>query len=1059
MKNLIVKKAVSTALALLLSVNIMSALPDIANAASSQPSILPKPVSYTVGTGQFVLTQTTSIYVAGNTAAETEELFKNGQMLANKLNASTGFQITVIKSNNPTVGSIYLTTIGGNTALGNEGYDLITTSNQVTLTANTPEGVFRGNQTLLQLLPADIEKNTVVPGVQWVIPNSNISDKPAYEYRGLMLDVARHFFTVDQVERQIDLASQYKINKFHMHLSDDQAWRIEIKSRPDLVEIGSKGQVGGGPGGFYTQEQFKEIINYAAERYIEVIPEIDMPGHTNAALASYGELNPDGQRKPMRTDIAVGYSSLMTQSEVTYAFVDDVIRELAAISPSPYIHIGGDEAQSTAAADYDYFIGRVTTIVKNYGKKVIGWDPSDTSSGATSDSILQNWHCTASTGISAKSKGMKVIVSPANAYLDMKYYADTPIGLSWRGLINTNKAYDWNPTDCISGANIYGVDSTLWTETVVTQDNLDYMLYPRLIATAEVGWTAQSNRNWNDFKGRLTDQASRMQNKGIKFFADPVVWEPPFVPINSEWKMDEGTGTTLVDTSGARNGTLVGGATWTTGKIGNGVSLDGNTGYVNLGGQDITGDWTAAVWVYGQPSTTRNEALLGGSSSSIKINQWNKTGKVGVSIYGVKDSTYNYSIPSNQWTHLTFVGTSTGTALYANGVLKGTIAGKMNGPMALVGVEAQPGTGLKTSYFKGSLDELKIFNRALSANEIALLITADKTALNAKIMAAQALNSNSYTAASWTSLQTALTAAINVSNDANATQAQADAAAVALQTAISGLQVKPLTGVQLTGPVSVQAGQPVSLTYSFVNVTTSVYAQDLTISFDPKQLRFISADAIVNGFSVVGESDSNGSVRLLAAASGANGAVTGSKDILKLNFQAQQLNQTADSAVYVNRAVVADLNGDETPLNSLSAYNVQVTVPIVDKTALNARIAAAQATVDAAMISSTRWGYYAQSAIDALKAAISSAIAVVNDVNATQAQVNQAVIDLNTALVTFAGAVNTTASVGDLAVLASNYGATSSLPDWSSLRMYDFNQDNKLDIIDLAAMARIILGQ
>ncbi len=316
LNKLIVKKAVSTALTLLISLQLISSFPGVANAATSQPSILPKPVSYTAGAGQFLLTPSTSIYVAGNNAKETDELFKNGQMLATKLNTSTGYQINIIKSNTPVPGSIYLTTIGGASDQGNEGYKLLTTSDQVTITALKPEGVFRGIQTFMQLLPADIEKKSVVTGVQWVIPGSNISDKPAYEYRGLMLDVARHFFTVDQVKRQIDLASQYKINKLHMHLSDDQGWRIEIKSRPALVEIGSKGQVGGGPGGHYTQEQFKDIVNYAADRYIEVIPEIDMPGHTNAALASYGELNPDGQKKPMRTDIAVGYSTLMARSEV-----------------------------------------------------------------------------------------------------------------------------------------------------------------------------------------------------------------------------------------------------------------------------------------------------------------------------------------------------------------------------------------------------------------------------------------------------------------------------------------------------------------------------------------------------------------------------------------------------------------------------------------------------------------------------------------------------------------------------------------------------------------------
>ncbi|MCJ8011495.1 family 20 glycosylhydrolase [Paenibacillus sp. KQZ6P-2] len=722
-------KTVSMTLVVMLLLQMLIISPNHAKAAANPPntpSILPKPASYTMGTGQFILTDSTSIYVAGNTAEETDELDKIGQMLAKKLNVPTGFHINVIKSANPQAGSIYLTTIGGTSSQGNEGYDLSTTTDRVTLTAYTPEGVFRGNQTLIQLLPADIEKSTVTSGVQWVIPSSTISDKPAYSYRGLMFDVVRHFFTVDQVKRQIDLASQYKINKIHLHLSDDQGWRIEIKSRPDLTRIGSTTQVGGGPGGYYTQDQFKDIVNYAAERYIEVIPEIEMPGHTNAALASYGELNPDGQRKPMRTDTEVGYSTLMAHSEVTYAFVDDVIKELAAISPSPYIHIGGDESYTTSASDYDYFIGRVTGIVNKYGKKVVGWDPSDNSSGTASDSILQNWHCTSTTGTSAIAKGMKMIVSPANAYLDMKYYTDTPIGLSWRGYINTNKAYSWDPTGCVSGASIYGTESALWAETIDTQDKMDYLLYPRLIANAEVGWTTKSNRNWDDFKARLKDHGLRMKNKGIKYFEDPIVWEPPVVPIHSEWKMDEGTGTTVKDSSGYLNGALVGGATWTTGKYGNAVSFDGSSGYINLGGQEIKGpDWTLGVWVNGQSSTTRTEALISGSSSAIKINQWNKTGKVGFTVYGVEDYVFNYSIPSNQWTHLAFVGTSSGTSLYVNGVLKETNPNTMNCPMTSVGVEGQPGTGTKTSFFKGSLDELKIFNRALSASEIAALTQVD----------------------------------------------------------------------------------------------------------------------------------------------------------------------------------------------------------------------------------------------------------------------------------------------------------------------------------------------
>lgn len=1000
LKKLIVKKVVSTALTLLLSLQLISSFPNTANAATSQPSILPKPVSYTAGTGQFLLTQTTSIYVAGNNAKETDELYKNGQMLATKLNTSTGYQISVIKSNNPVAGSIYLTTIGGDADQGNEGYKILTTSDQVTLTAMKPEGVFRGIQTLMQLLPADIEKKSVVSGVQWVIPSSNINDKPAYEYRGLMLDVARHFFTVDQVKRQIDLASQYKINKLHMHLSDDQGWRIEIKSRPALVEIGSKGQVGGGPGGYYTQEQFKDIVNYAAERYIEVIPEIDMPGHTNAALASYGELNPDGLRKPMRTDIAVGYSTLMARSEVTYQFVDDVIGELAAISPSPYIHIGGDESDATSAADYDYFMSRVTAIAKNYGKNVVGWDPYDTSSGATSDSILQNWHCTASTGTSAKAKGMKVIVSPANAYLDMKYYSNSPLGLSWRGFVNTNRAYAWNPTDCISGANIYGVESTLWSETLETQDHLDYMLYPKLIANAEVGWTAQSNRNWDDFKGRLIDQTSRLQNKGIKYFADPIVWEPTFVPIHSEWKMDEGTGTILADTSGYKNGTLVGGATWTTGKFGKGISLDGSTGYINLGGEDITGNWTVGVWVNGQPSTSRNEVLLSGASSAIKINQWNKTGKVGITVYGSQDYTYNYSIPSNQWTHLTFVGTSTGTALYENGVLKETINAKMNGPMGSVGVEIQPGTGSKTSYFKGSLDELKIFNRALSASEIVDLAKA--------------------------------------SREPNAI---------------------------LTGPQMVNSGQSFDLTMGLSNVTPSVfqqvYGQDLTLNYDREKLNFESVQSVRDGVQIIDQKETvPGKVRIVAASVGVNQGVLPQGDLVKLKFKVKPVSQATNTSVSVSNVVIANGQGDELQIGGVSR-EIQLSIPTVDKSLLNALIASVQAKHNAAVEGNDN-GQYVIGSKAQLQSAINTAQATANDPNATQQQVNQAKAALEEAVQLFeskkiSADVNGDGkiSIGDLAIVASVYGTEQGQAKWNAKA--DVNHDGKVELIDLAIVAKAIV--
>nr|BAI63641.1 hexosaminidase Hex1t [Paenibacillus sp. TS12] len=975
----------------------MSFIPESASASTSQPSILPKPVSYTVGSGQFVLTKNASIFVAGNNVGETDELFNIGQALAKKLNASTGYTISVVKSNQPTAGSIYLTTVGGNAALGNEGYDLITTSNQVTLTANKPEGVFRGNQTLLQLLPAGIEKNTVVSGVQWVIPHSNISDKPEYEYRGLMLDVARHFFTVDEVKRQIDLASQYKINKFHMHLSDDQGWRIEIKSWPDLIEIGSKGQVGGGPGGYYTQEQFKDIVSYAAERYIEVIPEIDMPGHTNAALASYGELNPDGKRKAMRTDTAVGYSTLMPRAEITYQFVEDVISELAAISPSPYIHLGGDESNATSAADYDYFFGRVTAIANSYGKKVVGWDPSDTSSGATSDSVLQNWTCSASTGTAAKAKGMKVIVSPANAYLDMKYYSDSPIGLQWRGFVNTNRAYNWDPTDCIKGANIYGVESTLWTETFVTQDHLDYMLYPKLLSNAEVGWTARGDRNWDDFKERLIEHTPRLQNKGIKFFADPIVWELPIVQINSEWKMDEGTGTVVKDTSGYLNGTLVGGAKWTAGKQGNGVSFDGSSGYINLGGQDITGNWTAAVWVYGQPNTTNNETLLSGTTSAIKINQYNKTGKVGITIYGTKDYTYNYSIPSNKWTHLTFVGTSTGTALYENGVLKETIAAKMNGPMALVGAEKTGGSGDLTSYFRGSLDELKIFNRALSASEVVEL--AKSPAPKASLTGPQSAN--------------------------------------------PGQSFDVKMGLSDVSPS--EFGQ--------------MYAQDWTINYDSAKLQLDSITSLQDKFQVIDQKElAPGQIRIVAANAAANQGVTPQGDLFAFKFTVKA-GTDVKTTISADHIVIGNAQGKELEIAG-ATHEIQVSIP-VDKSQLNVLIANAQAKHDAAVEGNEDGLYAAgskaqlQTAIHTAKAVADNSNASQQQVDSAKSALEEAVQVFESKKISADVNGDGQVSIGDLAIIAGAYGKEEGQAGWN--KKADVNHDGKVDIIDLTIVAKAIL--
>lgn len=491
--------------------------------------IIPKPRSYIKGEGSFNLTKDTGIYVKGKTEEESKELIKIANFFLSKIKPSTGYDLKVVSGKDDIpVGSILLSTleVKEDEELDEEeleGYKLVSDKDKVIISAHTPQGIFNGIQTLLQMLPSDIAKNSLVSGVNWNMPAATINDKPEYGYRGLMIDVARHFFTPDEIKRQIDLASQYKINRVHLHLSDDQGWRLEIKKYPDLTSIGGSTEVGGGPGGYYTQEQFKDIVAYAKDRYIEIVPEFDMPGHTNAALASYGFLNPDGKRKPLYTGTNVGFSTLMTDSEKTYEFIDDVFKEVSAISPSKYLHIGGDEADSTKKSDYDYFVGRVSKIAEKYGKTPIGWDPIDTSPEINSSVILQNWK---DSNEAAVNKKMNIITSIASkAYLDMKYNKETPYGLDWAGYIPIETAYKWDPTDYAPRELSLGLESPLWTETISNKKEMDYMIYPRLLGYAEIGWTPKEIRNWDEYKIRLEKQGERLTNEGVNYYRDNSIWK------------------------------------------------------------------------------------------------------------------------------------------------------------------------------------------------------------------------------------------------------------------------------------------------------------------------------------------------------------------------------------------------------------------------------------------------------------------------------------------------------------------------------------------------------
>lgn len=402
-----------------------------------------------------------------------------------------------------------------------EGYEMTVTPERVTIRAHQPAGLFYGVQSFRQLLPPFTEYQAVRPNKARPVtaPAVRIVDEPRFGWRGAMLDVSRHFFPVSAVKRYIDLMSLYKLNRLHLHLADDQGWRIEIKSWPNLAAHGGQTQVGGGAGGFYTQEQYADLVRYAAERFVTIVPEIDMPGHTNAALASYAELNCDGVARPLYTGTEVGFSALCVDKEITYTFIADVVREIAALTPGAWFHIGGDEVKTLTPEHYVRFIERVQAIVQAQGKQMIGWDEI-APAALLPTSVVQHWR-PKTTPADAVAKGARVIMSVASrAYLDMKYDSTTAIGLSWAGLVDVSTVYDWDPATVADGvpeSALLGVEAPLWSETLATIEDVEFMAFPRLIAMAEVGWSRPEARDWNLFKQRLGAHGPRLTALGVNF--------------------------------------------------------------------------------------------------------------------------------------------------------------------------------------------------------------------------------------------------------------------------------------------------------------------------------------------------------------------------------------------------------------------------------------------------------------------------------------------------------------------------------------------------------------
>lgn len=403
-------------------------------------------------------------------------------------------------------------------ALGDEGYRLDVTSEGAHATAGTPAGLFRAAHTLAQLVSPG-------PAIQPV----DIEDRPRFAWRGLMLDVARHFFGPADVKRMLDLMAPLKLNVLHLHLSDDQGWRIAIDAWPRLAEHGGRTAVDGDPGGAYTQAEYQDIVAHAAERFITVVPEIDTPGHTNAALAAHPELDP-GTEHPPYTGIDVGFSSLRADLDVTYRFLDDVFAELAALTPGPWMHIGGDEAKSTSREDFVTFLERAQPLVTRHGKRVVGWEEMAIAT-LEPGSVIQYWNTLEDHGPAlaraAVAQGAQVLMSPAkHVYLDLKYDDTTELGLEWAGHVEVADAYRWDPATIVKGVaehDVVGVEAALWSETLRSRADVEAMLFPRLAAVAEVAWTPAAERDWDAFRTRLAAQAPRWRAQGIPFHPSPQV--------------------------------------------------------------------------------------------------------------------------------------------------------------------------------------------------------------------------------------------------------------------------------------------------------------------------------------------------------------------------------------------------------------------------------------------------------------------------------------------------------------------------------------------------------
>ena len=501
-------------------------------------NIIPTPQSLVQHDGFFRLGSNTAIAAASPEAKTVAEFF------AAKMRTATGLNIQVAEK-----GNIQLSVDPSLDVANDEGYTLDVTKDGAVVVAKTAQGLFYGMQSFLQLLPAEIESPSKVNGIAWQAPAVSIKDAPRFGYRGIMLDPCRHFMPVENVKKYLDVLSLFKMNRMHWHLTDDQGWRIEIKKYPKLTEIASKRIDGEGTehSGYYTQEEIKEIVKYAADRFITVVPELELPGHEMAAIAAYPNLSCKGEQGTPRVIWGVEDIVMCPGKEDMFTFLQDVIDEMVPLFPSEYFHIGGDEcpkiswkncplcqkrikeeglkADSKHSAEerlQSYVIQRMEKYLATKGKKIIGWDEI-LEGGLAPSATVMSWRGEDG-GIAAALMDHTVIMTPGGngMYLDA-YQGDSkiePVTIGGYTLLEKTYSYDPIPDTLVAMGKsnyILGVQGNTWSEYMYDEAKRDYMVFPRILAVAEIGWTNLDRKDYKDFERRIENAYVRLDGHAINY--------------------------------------------------------------------------------------------------------------------------------------------------------------------------------------------------------------------------------------------------------------------------------------------------------------------------------------------------------------------------------------------------------------------------------------------------------------------------------------------------------------------------------------------------------------